>query len=113
MGNPPPSSFDGEAVDDNTILVKYTWNGDADLNGKVDADAYFRIDQGLQNQPAPSYRTGDFDYSQSRDEDDYYPPDLTYLRQSMVLAVQPAPGAQTVGPADDDPLFHVDGETIF
>ena len=47
----------------NSILVKYTWNGDMDLSGKVDADDYFLIDTGfLSGGELSGYRNGDLDY---------------------------------------------------
>jgi len=41
-------TLDAQSVDANTILVKYTYTGDMDLDGDVDADDYAKIDGGLQ-----------------------------------------------------------------
>jgi hypothetical protein len=78
------SSFDGEIVDANSILVKYTYNGDADLNGKIDADDYFLIDKGFASQLG-GYRNGDFDQNGVVDADDYFLIDRAFAEQSTVL----------------------------
>ncbi|HEX2972209.1 MAG TPA: hypothetical protein VHP11_07740, partial [Tepidisphaeraceae bacterium] len=46
------SNFSGQAVTANDILIKYTWNGDVDLNGKVDLADYFLIDAAFIGQDA-------------------------------------------------------------
>jgi hypothetical protein len=88
-------------VDANSILVKPTYNGDTDLNGKVDADDYFNIDKGFssRNDPIPltGYRNGDFDYNGKIDSDDYFLIDKAFALQGPVLsgigsAAVPEPG---------------------
>src|SRR5207244_2405529 len=37
------SQLDGQSVDANTVLIKYTYNGDSDLNGLITADDYAQI----------------------------------------------------------------------
>jgi hypothetical protein len=72
------SSFDGRLVDANDILIKYSWNGDADLDGDVDADDFARIDAGFIGRLS-GYRNGDFNYSGgSPDADDYFLIDKAY-----------------------------------
>jgi hypothetical protein len=83
------SAFDGEIVDANSILVKYTYNGDADLSGKIDSDDYFRIDSGFASKLS-GYRDGDFDFNGVVDSDDYFLIDRAFVGQTGVLAaVQP------------------------
>ncbi|MBC8105384.1 MAG: hypothetical protein H7Z14_02245, partial [Anaerolineae bacterium] len=41
--------FHGEPVDDNAVLVQFTYYGDTDFNGVVDFDDYSRIDFGFTN----------------------------------------------------------------
>jgi hypothetical protein len=89
------SVFDGEIVDANSILVKYTYNGDADLSGKIDADDYFQIDNGFALKLA-GYRNGDFDFNGSVDADDYFLIDRAFVGQVGVLAAE---NAQTLTPA--------------
>lgn len=78
--------FAGEEVDANSVLVRYTWNGDADLNGRLNADDYFRIDKGFflwQNGQAtePTFRNGNFDYDDSVSIDDYILIDAAMMSQ--------------------------------
>ena len=72
------SVFEGEAVDANSVLVKYTLNGDADLNGVVDGSDYFFIDKGFLSK-AGGYGNGDFDYNGVIDGSDYFLIDKAYL----------------------------------
>jgi hypothetical protein len=91
-GIPLRGEFNGVAVDQNSILIKYTWNGDTNLDGKIDADDYFRIDVGFTADGAlAGYVNGDFDYSGRIDADDYFLIDSAFAGQGMVLAV-PEPG---------------------
>jgi hypothetical protein len=76
----------GESVDTNTILIKWTYNGDSDLSGALDADDYAKIDAAYGSAIAASYYTGDFDYSQRRDGDDYFLIDRAFGGQGEVLA---------------------------
>jgi hypothetical protein len=67
------------------ILVKYSWNGDADLDGDLDADDYAKIDAGYA-EGLLGYRNGDFNYSGGMaNADDYFLIDLAYGEQSLVL----------------------------
>ena len=60
------------SVSGTDVLVMYTWNGDADLNGKVNADDYFIIDSNYnKNLASPGWVRGDFDYSGAINGDDY------------------------------------------
>ena len=103
-GTPLYNVFDGQSVNANTILVKYTWNGDMDLNGTVDADDYYRIDTGF-SQRLTSYRNGDLDFSGGVDADDYYLIDSAFHGQShdiqsadtFVVASVPLPSATWAG----------------
>jgi len=64
------------------VLVMYTWGGDADLNGALDGDDYFRIDShALQSGSVFGYVNGDFNYDGSIDGDDYF-----VLDSNIVLA---------------------------
>ncbi len=84
------------AGDASSVLVKYAYNGDSDLNGIVDANDYFRIDQGYRLQSDPAFRgygNGDVDYSGSITADDFYLIDRAFLRQSAGLAAQPLAAA--------------------
>jgi hypothetical protein len=84
-GTPLYTTFDGVAVDNNAILVKYSWNGDADLSGKIDSDDYFQIDNGFVLK-LTGYRNGDFDFNNAVDADDYFLIDKAFVGQTSVLA---------------------------
>jgi hypothetical protein len=84
--NPGLSEFSGQAVGPDDILVKYTWNGDANVDGRVNADDYFRIDSGFLAQPVgPAYSDGDFNYDGRINADDYFLIDSAFLGQSGSL----------------------------
>jgi hypothetical protein len=77
--------LDGENVDVNAILVKYTWNGDRNLDGVVNADDFAAIDAGFATHSS-GYRNGDFNYSGgSPNSDDYFLIDKAFFDQSSVL----------------------------
>jgi hypothetical protein len=54
----------------NEIIVKYTWTGDADLNGQVDASDYSQFLNGRAG-GGTGWLNGDFDYSNAIDASDY------------------------------------------
>jgi hypothetical protein len=65
--------YQGVTVDDTTVLVKYTYEGDADLNGRLDGDDYFILDQNLAAAtPSPGWQRGDFTYDGTLNGDDYF-----------------------------------------
>jgi hypothetical protein len=64
--------------------VKYTWNGDADANGVITADDYYRIDRGFLTRKT-LYPDGDFNFNGVIDLDDYSVIDAAYLGQSGVI----------------------------
>jgi hypothetical protein len=70
----------------------YTYAGDFDLNGVVNADDYFVIDSNY-NKPAPSlnYARGDLNYDGRIDGDDYAGIDASFTAQTSVF-----PHAQAV-----------------
>ena len=39
--------FSGETIDDTTVVFKYTFGGDADLNGELNGDDYFFLDSNV------------------------------------------------------------------
>jgi autotransporter-associated beta strand protein len=60
------ATFDGETVDATTALVKYTWVGDANLDGVVNA-----ADLALMSPTGTTWSTGDFNYDGVVNADDY------------------------------------------
>jgi hypothetical protein len=75
-------NFAGVPVDQNAVLVKYTWFGDADLSGSIDGTDYGLIDAGfLSNGSLGGWFNGDFDYSDTIDGTDYGLIDGAFLTQ--------------------------------
>ena len=69
------------------VLVKYTYNGDANGDGRVNSDDYFRVDSGFLSQPAnPTYTQGDFNFDDRINSDDYFLIDSAFLGQGAPLA---------------------------
>ena len=84
---------DGDAVPLNSTLVKYTYVGDTDLNGRVDGDDLVAFLVGYQNHLS-LWQNGDFDYSGSIDGDDLTALLVAYQNQAATLGspnVQPRP----------------------
>jgi hypothetical protein len=81
----PDASFGGEAVDDTSVLIGLTYDGDTDLNGRITFDDYTRIDTGF-NTAATGYVNGDFNYDGKVDFDDYVLIDTAFNTQSGTLA---------------------------
>jgi hypothetical protein len=81
---PGGSTFDGEPLDTTAVLVKYTWYGDTDFNGKVNFDDYVRIDNGFNNH-LTGWANGDFDLNGAVNFDDYVLIDLAFNTQTSVL----------------------------
>jgi fibronectin-binding autotransporter adhesin len=63
--------WSGQTVDSNDTLVMYTWAGDANLDGKVNADDYASIDLYSTIAGADSWNHGDFNYNGVINADDY------------------------------------------
>ena len=78
------TTFDGFTVAPTHVLVKYTWYGDADLNGLVNFDDYSRIDNGFSTNKT-GWLNGDFDLNGIVDFDDYSLIDLAFNTQSGTL----------------------------
>jgi len=87
------SRFDNEPVDASSVLVKYTWNGDMNLDGVVNADDYFLIDTGFITQ-GTVYRNGDLNYDGVANADDYFMIDSAFLGQSAPLSSPVADDAE-------------------
>ncbi|WP_428936801.1 beta strand repeat-containing protein [Fontivita pretiosa] len=79
------TSFAGQSLTGNEILVKFTYFGDADLSGSIDATDYSLIDNGYVNSLS-GWINGDFDYSGSIDATDYALIDNAYVNQAGPLA---------------------------
>jgi hypothetical protein len=95
------SSMGGETLGINDIVLKYTYNGDANLDGTINADDYAQIDSGFATH-ASGYFNGDFNYSGGApNSDDYFLIDKAFADQGAPLgsASSPAPAAAAQAPA--------------
>ncbi len=77
--------FDSQVVDINCILVKYTWNGDANLDGIINASDYFQVDSGFITQRKGHYN-GDFNYDGAVNADDYFMIDSAFIGQTSRMS---------------------------
>ena len=64
-------TFDGFAPAANDVLVRYTYYGDANLNGKVDGSDYSVVDSAFSNNGPATWAAGNFNYDSSLDGSDY------------------------------------------
>jgi hypothetical protein len=78
------TSFNGFTVAPSDTLVKYTWYGDTDFNGRVNFDDYVRTDSGFNNHLS-GWMNGDFDLNGAVNFDDYVLIDLAFNTQSGTL----------------------------
>jgi hypothetical protein len=81
------STFDGVTVGAGDVLVKCTYFGDTNLDGKVDGSDYSRIDNGVLLHLTGWYN-GDFNYDGVINGSDYTLIDNAYNTQGPVVAPQ-------------------------
>jgi hypothetical protein len=79
------SSFDGASAMTTDVLVKYTYYGDATLDGKVDGSDYSRIDYGCLNHLS-GWSNGDFNYDGDINGSDYTLIDNAFNTQASPLS---------------------------
>ena len=89
-------AFDGQNSPVGSVLVKYTYFGDANLDGRVDGSDYTCIDNGF-NAQLSGWANGDFDYNNSVNGFDYLLIDNAFDTGAVNLAVvsAAAPAEQT------------------
>ena len=90
--------FDGATPAAGDILVKYTYFGDANLDGKVDGSDYSLVDSGYLLH-ATGWYNGDFNYDGTINGSDYTLIDNAFNRQGTSLAavIAASPTAQLSG----------------
>jgi autotransporter-associated beta strand protein len=101
------STFSGASPTDGDVLVKYTYYGDTNLDGKVDGSDYSRIDSsflsenfvnGLPTSPMSGWYNGDFNYDGVVNGSDYTLIDNAFNTQGAILAdIVATPTAQIAG----------------
>ncbi len=83
-GSPLFDTFDGVSVGLTDVLVKFTYWGDADLNGMIDDTDFFLINNGYGNN-LTGWVNGDFDYSGVVDDTDFFLINNAYGQQGGTL----------------------------
>jgi hypothetical protein len=84
-------TFGGVSVDGDDVLVMYTYAGDANLDGLVDASDYGNIDNWVQFPGTDGYANGDFNYDGVIDASDYGIIDNSIQLQGAPFPVSAAP----------------------
>lgn len=93
-----PTLWGENNLDMNSILVKYTWNGDTNIDGVVNFDDYYRINTGfLGNGGKGGYGWGDLNFDGIINFDDYFLINSAFLGQSS--SAPSAPMAVVLKPA--------------
>jgi hypothetical protein len=91
------NAFDGAPVASTDILVKYTYYGDANIDGQVDGSDYTKIDAGFGSAGVlTGWGNGDFNYDGKIDGSDYTLIDNAFNTQSARFVYT---AAQIVSPA--------------
>jgi autotransporter-associated beta strand protein len=89
-------TFAGQAVTAADVLVKYTYYGDANLDGKVDGSDYSLIDAGYASHGhLTGWQNGDFNYDGVIDGTDYALIDNAFNNQSAVISSSAQVAAST------------------
>jgi autotransporter-associated beta strand protein len=90
------TTFDGSTPTDGDILVKYTYYGDANLDGHVDGSDYSAIDfaflnnQNTSNSALTGWANGDFNYDGVIDGSDYTLIDNAFNQQGASINAEVA-----------------------
>jgi hypothetical protein len=77
--------WNGQIVDGTSVLVMYTYGGDLNLDGLVDASDYGIIDNSFQFPGTTGYANGDFNYDGVIDAGDYGIIDNSFQLQGAPL----------------------------
>jgi hypothetical protein len=89
LGPGGTATFGATTVDATTVLIKYTWYGDINFDGVVNADDYARMDRSFADGVAPGaagWFDGDFDYDGNLTTADYMRMDVSFGVQSGALS---------------------------
>jgi hypothetical protein len=110
IGTTTATSVSGLAVMQQAqdVLVKHTYDGDANGDGRINADDYFRIDSAFLAQPQnPTYAQGDFNYDRTINADDYFLIDSAFLGQAAPMsaaAAAPQAAMASAGAVTSEPI---------
>jgi hypothetical protein len=84
IGASETASWRGQTVTGGSVLLLYTYTGDADLDGAITGDDYFAIDSAFPR-AARGWSNGDFNYDGLLTGDDYFFIDSNFPRQGPPL----------------------------
>jgi len=96
-------TFGGVSVNSGDVLVMYTYAGDVNLDGLVDASDYGIIDNYYQFPGTTGYANGDFNYDGIIDAGDYGIIDNAYQLQGAPIPVNAAPAGLSGATAVPEP----------
>jgi autotransporter-associated beta strand protein len=103
----PLGLFDGNSPVASDVLIKFTYNGDTNLDGKVDGTDYSRIDAGfLSNGSMTGWYNGDFNYDGVINGSDYTLIDNTFNRQraAITATIESAQITAQIAPSPPSPV---------
>ncbi len=97
------TTFDGQPVSASDVLARYTYYGDTNLDGAVNAADYLRVDVGYFGH-LTGWQNGDFNYDGVVDGSDYTLMDDAFDQEAPAGLGRPAaalasPAAELAGPA--------------
>ena len=93
------TAFDGQAVTAADVIARYTYYGDTNLDGVVNAADYSRLDAGFV-QHLTGWQNGDFNYDGVVDGSDYTLVDNSFNQQTGGVAAPAVAGGGPVGHPD-------------
>jgi hypothetical protein len=83
--------WSGQTVDATSLLIKYTYTADDNLDGRVNIDDYVRLDLSASIGNVSGYANGDFNYDGIVDIDDYTVIDYFVTTQGSQIVTDAAP----------------------
>jgi hypothetical protein len=109
----PGGTFAGQSVDATAVLVKFTYAGDANLDGRINVDDYVRIDTGSAS-GLSGWFNGDFNLDGKVNIDDYVVIDGNIPNQGPPLAnASPVSTARVAAPSLVWPDANTGGTALF
>ena len=95
-GSPLTTTFDGQTVVNTDVLVKFTYFGDANLDGVVNGDDYTLIDNGFNTHLTGQFN-GDFNLDGVVNSADYILIDNSFNTQGGISLAIATPAAKIAG----------------
>jgi hypothetical protein len=107
----PYTTFDGQPVGPDDVLVKFTYTGDGNFDGQVDFDDYAAMDSAFFGLiPNLGWATGDINFDGDITFDDYSVVDQAYFFQGAPLS---GGGAVNVAIVNAESRFETGPEEVF